>query len=130
MEILETIKNLKDLAALGGASDEQISNAQSLIGVKFADEFVQYVKGFGALSAYGFELFGVSEHARLDTAKVTLEQRELNSALPDDMYVIEDLGIDGILILQNEKGEIFELAPNTKPNKIFDSLSDYLSSKS
>ena len=42
------------------------------------------------------------------------------------MYVVENLGIDGILILQNERGEVFEISPNTKPKKIYNSLADYL----
>lgn len=42
------------------------------------------------------------------------------------MYVIENTGIDGILMLQNEKGEIFEVSPNSEPVKKFNSLAEYL----
>ena len=126
MNILEIVKNLKDLRSLGGANETQILEAESLVGIKFADEFKEYAKEYGAISAYGLELCGVCHSKRLDAASVTLEDRELNKNFPNDMYVVENLGIDGILILQNERGEVFEISPNTKPKKIYNSLADYL----
>lgn len=126
MEILEIIKNLKNLRSLGEVNEAKISEAENLMGIKFADEFKKYAKKYGAISAYGFELLGVSDHKRLDAANATLEERKLNKNFPNDMYIIENLEIDGILILQNEKGEIFEIYPNAKPKKIFDNLAQYL----
>lgn len=126
MNILEIIKSLKDVRFLGGANETQILEAESLIGLEFSDEFKEYVKEYGAVSAYGFELFGVSKSKRLDSASVTLEERELNKKFPSNMYVVENLGIDGILILQNKNGEVFEIYPNTEPKKIYNSLADYL----
>ncbi|WP_103641436.1 SMI1/KNR4 family protein [Campylobacter concisus] len=126
MNILEIIKSLKDVRSLGGANETQILEAESLIGLEFSDEFKEYVKEYGAVSAYGLELLGVSRSKRLDAASVTLEERELNENFPSDMYVVENLGIDGILILQNKKGEVFEISTNTKPKKIYNSLADYL----
>ena len=126
MNILEIIKSLKDVRSLGGANETQILEAESLIGLEFSDEFKEYVKEYGAVSAYGLELLGVSRSKRLDAASVTLEERELNENFPSDMYVVENLGIDGILILQNKKGEVFEISTNTKPKKIYNSLADCL----
>lgn len=126
MKIIETIKGLKNMRSLGRASEAQILQAENLIGIKFADEFKEYAKEYGAISAYGLELCGVCNSKRLDAASFTLEERELNKNFPNDMYVIENLGIDGILILQNERGEVFEISPNTKPKKIYNSLADYL----
>lgn len=126
MNILEIIKSLKDVRSLGGANETQILEAESLIGLEFSDEFKEYIKEYGAVSAYGLELCGVCDSKRLDAARVTLEERELNKNLPNDMYVVENLGMDGVLILQNEKGEVFEISPNAKPKKIYNSLADYL----
>ncbi|WP_462111448.1 SMI1/KNR4 family protein [Campylobacter concisus] len=126
MKIIETIKGLKNMRSLGRASEAQILQAENLIGIKFADEFKEYIKEYGAVSAYGLELLGVSKSKRLDAASVTLEERELNENFPNDMYVVENLGIDGVLILQNERGEVFEISPNAKPKKIYNSLADYL----
>jgi hypothetical protein len=58
---------------------------------------------------------------------VTIKERE-RYEIPADMYVIEDTHIEDILILQNSKGEIFELQNSKKIKKIFNSLSDYLKS--
>ena len=126
MNILEIVKNLKGLRSLGGVNETQILDAESLVGIKFADEFKEYAKEYGAISAYGLELCGVCNSKRLDAASVTLEERALNKNFPNDMYVVENLGIDGILIMQNERGEVFEIYPNAKPKKIYNSLADYL----
>jgi hypothetical protein len=53
---------------------------------------------------------------------VTLSVRQKNK-MPEDMYVIE-----GIIILQNAKGAVFELQ-NNRTEKIHDSLSGYLLAK-
>jgi len=44
------------------------------------------------------------------------------------MYVIEELGVDGIAIWQNSKGEIFQTIPRkeVKPEKIYDTFLEYL----
>ena len=48
------------------------------------------------------------------------------SVLPSNMYVVESTGIEGIVILQDENGTIYSAAPNQEPQKIYDSLADYL----
>ena len=49
------------------------------------------------------------------------------------MYVIANIAIDGILMLQKSElqksdGGIYELHPNAKPIKKYDSLAEYLAS--
>lgn len=129
MDIIQIIKNLKGLKSLGGATAEEISQAQKKLGVNFATDFKEYVKEHGAISALNMELFGVSKHARLDTASITLEERAMREDFPADMYVIENVGMEGVLILQNEKGEVFEIAPHQKAKKIYNSLAGYLADR-
>ena len=44
------------------------------------------------------------------------------------MYVIANIAIDGILMLQKSDGGIYELHPNAKPIKKYNSLAEYLAS--
>lgn len=46
----------------------------------------------------------------------------------DTMYVIENTGVDGIMIWQDTKGKIYQTKPESKPKKIVDSLAEYIES--
>ncbi len=125
-DIIAVIEKLEGLKHLPVLTEREISDAESELGVKFAAEFVEYTLRFGAISAHGIELTGVVSSPRLNVVKVTLSERALNPEIPDDMYVIENTGVDGVIMLQDSDGKIYESAPNSKPVKKFSSLSEYL----
>ena len=126
-DIISTIENMNDLTTLKAATISQIEDAQNKLGLSFASEYKEYLEKYGAMSANSIELTGITESKRLNVIDVTIKERQRNE-IPTDMYVIEDTCIEGILILQNSKGEIFEFQKSNKINKIFNSLSDYLKS--
>ena len=86
------------------------------------------MKEFGFASYKGHELTGICKSSRLNVVDVTLEAREIYN-VNFDMYVIEDTGYEGILILQNRKGEVFQIQPLALPEKISESLSNYIQGK-
>lgn len=59
-------------------------------------------------------------------AQITKKQRELNPFVPDDWYVVECLDIDGVVIWQNHKGEIYQTVPTNKARLISNSIAEYL----
>jgi hypothetical protein len=124
--IIKVIESLQNLRSLPPLSEQDIDNAEKTLGLHFADEYRSYTRKFGAISANGIELTGVVSAPRLNVVNVTISERNLNKYIPNDMYVIENTGIEGILMLQNNEGEIFSIAPNSKPEKKFNSLADYL----
>lgn len=126
MSITKVIENLPGLRSLQPLSEQDIDNAEKTLKVRFAEEYRIYTKKFGAISSNGFELTGVVTSPRLNVVNVTTSERNLNQNISNNMYVIENTGIDGILMLQNEKGEIFEVSPNSEPVKKFNSLAEYL----
>ena len=84
------------------------------LGLRFADEYRNYTKKFGAISANSIEITGVVSAPRLNVVNVTTSEKSLNDNIPDDMYVVENTGIEGVLMLQNNQGEIFSIVPNSK----------------
>lgn len=50
----------------------------------------------------------------------------MNGNIPPNMYVIEDMAIDGLLILQDATGAVYSAPPHALPRKVFDSLTDYV----
>ena len=124
--ICEVIENLEDFRKLSPASDEQIQSCEEQLGLKFAKEFKEYVKKYGAISAKGIELIGISASPRLNVVDVTIRERLINSSFPLDMYVVENTAIEGILILQNKNGETYEFQSSGKLKKLYNSLREYI----
>jgi hypothetical protein len=122
--IITTIAGLNGLVTLNGASSEAITASEKKLGLAFAPDYTEYLEKYALISAKHIELTGITESKRLNVVDVTLSAREVNQ-MPQDMYVIEDTAIEGILILQNGKGEVFEIQ-NNHIKKIYDSLPDYL----
>jgi hypothetical protein len=126
-DIITAIGGLKGLVSLQGVSKEAIAQAEQALDLSFAADYRAYLEKYGLVSARHIEITGLSESKRLNVADVTIAARRENQLSPE-MYVVEDTGIVGILILQNGKGEIFEFQ-NRRTKKIFNSLGDYLLSK-
>ena len=55
---------------------------------------------------------GVTTHERLSVVSVTKKERNMNSNIPANMYVIENITIDGIIALQDETGKVYTITPN------------------
>lgn len=126
--IIDTISNLQNLNHLTPATLDEIKKAENDLKLTFADDFKEYVQNYGAISAKGVELTGITVSKRLDVVSVTKTERELSS-IPNGMYVIENMAIDGLLILQDSTGAIYSIAPHMQPQKVCASLAEYISQK-
>lgn len=123
--VLLTMSNLEDLRFLKPATEVEVKTAEKELGVVFAEDYKEYVLKYGVISARGIELTGVTSAKRLDVVTVTKAERELAN-IPHDMYVIENVAIDGIVVLQNTAGEVFSIAPHEPLKRICSSLSEYV----
>ena len=124
--IIEIINNLPELLQMQPASDEQITAAEIDLKVCFSDEYKEYLKTFGAIMADGIELSGIAKSEHRNVVLLTKKERDLNQKVPNSMYVIENMCVDGIVVWQNSQGEIYLTHPNTEPKKIADSLAEYI----
>lgn len=95
----------------GGASDEEIENAENILGVKFHDDYIEFIKKFGGASA------GLDIHAFHNSALIGRETvieltqgfrnlLELHDQTMSGLYAISDDG-SGNPILMNQHGHIF-----------------------
>lgn len=123
--IIDKIKKIPNLYHIEGCSNQQIEKAQEALGIKFTEEFKDYVKTFGAISFYGTEWTGLNVEGYLNVVEVTKQEREFNSDFPSDCIVIENQGIDGVLVVMNETGKIFTVQYE-KQDFLCDSLLKYL----
>lgn len=128
-KIVDTINKLPDLLPLKPATDIDVKDAEIQLRVNFADEYKEYLLAFGAIMADGIELTGIAKSAHRNVVNQTKQERELNSKIPNTMYVIENTGVDGIIIWQDNTGSIYQSSPNAEPKKVADSLAEYLNKR-
>ena len=124
--IVDVINSLSDLLTLKPATNAQITDAELQLRVSFADEYKQYLSAFGAIMADGVELSGIAKADHRNVVCLTKRERELNPNIPNNMYVIEDTHVDGIIIWQDTNGIIYKSEPNKSAIKVENSLSEYL----
>ena len=127
--IIETIKSLHDLLSLKPATSKQITDAELQLRVSFSQEYKEYVSEFGAVLADGIELSGISNAEHRSVVTLTKREREANSSVPHTLYVIEELGDDGVIIWQDEKGAIYQSSPKNAPKQIANSLAEYIENR-
>ena len=125
-DLINSLSSLPDFYSLTGASEEQIAQAERALSLRFADDYRQYVRAFGAVSAAGHELTGICASRRLNVVDVTLSARAAQPAIPRDWYVLEEANIDGILVWQSGAGEVFQTQPGAEPVKLAASIREYL----
>lgn len=126
MNKIETIiDSFKRKRFTGSVSDEVIENAEKELGLSFSSEYINLLKGYGSLCVKGEEFLGIDINS-YDVVKATNKARNASSDFPQNMYVVEDMAIDGILLLQKTTGEIYTYQPNQSLQKVTDSFADYL----
>ena len=123
--IVEKIKTISNLYAIKGCSEEQIKVAEEELGIKFPEEYIDYVKEYGCIDFGGTEWTGLNIDGRLNTVYATKQEMAANSFFPKGFFVLENIGIDAKKIIVNEKGEVC-LLQYEKVTHLFDSLTEYL----
>lgn len=126
MSIIQTLKSLPDYIGSMGRTDEEITQCEIKLGLSFAADYKEYLSKIGLASFNGRELTGISKYARLNVVDVTNDNKQYLPNIPSNFYVIEELGIDGIIIWQSSDGTIYQSSPMGKLQKIATSLEEYL----
>lgn len=129
-KILHVLSKKKDVIIGEAASKESIDLAQQMLGIRFAEEYVEYLLKYGFACYEGHELTGLCKAKRLNVIEVTKKEREDNSGDMQKAYVVEQTHIDGIVIWQTASGEIYQTQPFSAPVKIYDSLYEYVKQES
>ncbi len=126
MTFVDMIRSLPDYIGSNGRTEEDIKEAEKVLGVSFASDYREYLREIGLACFDGHELTGLTKTAHVDVVSVTKMQRENIGDIVIGWYVVEEAGIDGIVFWQNEKGEIYQTIPNGKTQKAYNSLVEYI----
>lgn len=122
----DIINNKPNLYFGKGVKEVEIESAERDLNLCFNKEYKMYLLHYGLISYGNHELTGLCNSQRLNVVYVTKEEKNYNPHVPSDMYVIEQTNIDGIVIWQNSNGYIFQTFPNSNPQKIANSLLEYI----
>ena len=123
--IIDKIKDIPNLYHATGCTTRQLKEAQKELGIEFSNEYIDYVKEYGAISFYRTEWTGLNVDSYLNVVEVTKQERELNSKFPSDCFVIENQGIDGLIVISDEKGVIYSFQYDNK-EFLCENLDSYL----
>ncbi|MDE5758697.1 MAG: SMI1/KNR4 family protein [Allobaculum sp.] len=126
--IIEYIKSLTSARFTKPVSQGLIVKSECSLGVAFANDYTLLLRNFGGMMYNHSEILGLNVEHDNDCVSYTLEAREEDDTIPTDMYVICDAGIDGILFLQSQNGNIFQHVPFGECTKKADSLEDFIKS--
>lgn len=125
--IYTVIDSLHGLRYTGGVEETAIQEAEKQLALKFAPDYILYLKKYGQIEADGIELTGLSNKTTTSVVNATNLLRKL-SDIPSNLYVIEDLEIDGIEYLQGESGKIYQYNGNNPLSPYASSLVEYIES--
>jgi len=126
MKLIEEIREIEKLYHAQGCDESQIKKAEKDLNMEFPNEYKEYLKEYGAISFFGTEWTGLNVEDYIDVVRVTVKERELNKNFPLKYFVLENLGIDGLLTIVSENGKVFSWNPDGKINLIAENLVDYL----
>ena len=110
---------------LNGADVDTVLEAEKKMGIRFSPDYRNYLMEYGVVSFGSHEWMGLGGAPYLDVVEETLAERERNQRFPKDCYIVENLGIDGVFILQNEEGMVYQLS-DAGLRKIGSCLEDYI----
>lgn len=108
-----------------GVSENDIAKAENKLGVSFPLEYKEFLREIGILSFSSHEFMGLGVDGHLNVVTSTLEERKLDTSFPKDCFLVENIGIEGILVLQDSKGSVYSYI-NKKKKKIANSFKDYI----
>lgn len=126
-KLIHHIEHLSGLHFTGGVTSEEISDAEIALNLTFAEDYKLYLSKFGQIEADGVELSGISNKRLTSVVLLTQNERKL-LAIPPKHYVIESIGVDGLIYTQDATGAVFQLLPNKSVVKVADSLLQYIDS--
>lgn len=128
-KIVEIVNELPDLLSTGEADKLEIESAEKSLGLKFSAEYSEYLAAFGSILADDIEITGITKSQNRNVVTMTEREWKLNPKVPHNLYVIENLAIDGIIIWQDETGRIFQSIPNEEISFVANNLAEYIENK-
>lgn len=107
MTFIEEIKQ-SDVDIYKGVSDQEISDAERKLGMSFPKTYREILSAFGSVDIDSDEIFGLGVEGYSNVVETTLKERDLAKGALHSFIVIQNIGIDGILIVVDKNDNVYE----------------------
>lgn len=107
MNYLEEIKN-SHAETFDGVSEKEVQQAEEKLGMMFPETYRDIVKEFGSVEVDSEEIFGLGVEGYLNVVETTLKEREVSQGKLNGYIVLQNIGMEGILIVVDEQDRVFE----------------------
>ncbi len=124
--IIQTLEKYEDFRCMKGISQEDISAAETKLKVTFAKDYKDFLAHCGVAKCNKHEVIGLGSSERLNVIAITELERSFNKGVPSNWYVIEEIGVDGIVVWQAEDGKVYQTDPKHGQIQLAESLLDYI----
>ena len=123
-KLIELINN-NNCDYIGKVDIDIINEAQEKLNIKFPEEIIEYISEFGVLSYRSNEINGLGTNSYLNIVNATIDARNTFTKFPNELFVIQDIGINDLLILSDSFNKIYEWNGDSY-KLIFNSFYDFL----
>ncbi|MGI6173084.1 MAG: SMI1/KNR4 family protein [Christensenellales bacterium] len=120
MSIRDLLSSKEDAYLGNGVDEHLIHEAETELGLVFANDYFEYLSTVGLAMCDGHELTGIGNADRTNVVSVTKQLKAFKEGIPADWYVIENGNMDGAVIWQDAKGHVF-----FNKRKEYDTLADF-----
>lgn len=124
MNLKEVFEGVK-VFSVGGVVVEQIEAAEKELQVSFCPEYKELLVNYGAISVGTHEIAGLGAEGYLNVVTLTKQERAIAQGVLDSYIVIENLSTEGILILLDADGRVYEWI-NLEATQIHTNFKSYL----
>jgi hypothetical protein len=122
---LKALLENKKILSTGGVDVKIMEQAEMELSFKMPSEYKELLLNYGALSAGTHEIAALGVEGYLNVVELTKQERLLANNQLDNHIVIESLATEGILIVLDEEGQVYEYLNNTL-EKIYSDFKAYL----
>jgi len=123
---IQQIVERKKFYSTGGVTISEIKTAESELSTTFSDDYKELLLKYGALSIGSHEINGLGVTGYLNVVTATENERKLSKdSQLDQLIVIENIGAEGVLIVLDEDGQVFQYAER-QLKRMYKDLSAYL----
>ena len=123
---INKISEISDCIYGNGIENEVINQAEKELNLEFSNSYREYLQEYGSAIIEGHELTGLGIVEHTNVIKVTKEHKKNCTSSREDIYVLEDANIDGIVIWQASNGEVFRSVNGSDFVNIANDLQEYI----
>lgn len=108
---LKSLFENKKVFSTGGVSTSEVESAEKELGTIFPEEYKELLVQYGAISVGTHEIAALGVEGYLNVVQLTKEERQLAPNNDLEIYiVIQNIGSEGLLIVLDSEGNVYEYA--------------------